>query len=149
MSIVVRNSSFSRFCQIVLITLPANGNLPKASQFLENHNSYYDAKASVQSSSYIAAEFDIVEFEKYKEFAVGDGSVSLGVVGMSKYGTAVRKYFNGPLSPNTMYTIFERFYDETSLVYISDFLLPVKTRRKNNFEKFKGTSGIYCGVKAI
>lgn len=66
---------------------------------------------------------------------MGDGGVSLGVVGMSKYGKGVRKYVNGPLSSDTMYTVFGRFYDEQSLLYISDFLSPVKTRRKDNIEK--------------
>ena len=129
-----------RFCQIVLITLPNNASLPKSSQYLEDYNSYYDAQANALPS-YIAAEFDVVDFEKYQEFTVGDGMVSLGVVGMAKYGTAVRKYFNGPLSPNTVYTLFQRFYDEQTLVYISDFLPPIKTKQKDIFEQFKEQQG--------
>jgi hypothetical protein len=125
-----------------LITLSTNGSFPKPSQYVDNYNSYHDAKASAQSSSYIAAEFDIVDFEKFREFTVGDGRVSLGVVGMSKYGTAVREYFNGPLSSDTLYTVYQRFYNEKDLVYISDFLHPTKTKQKDNFDEFRGSQGM-------
>ncbi|CAB4008617.1 Hypothetical predicted protein [Paramuricea clavata] len=131
-----------RFCQVVLITLSTNGSLPKPSQYVDNYNSYHDAQASAQPSSYIAAEFDIVDFEKFREFTVGDGSVSLGVVGMSKYGAAVREYFNGPLSSDTLYTVYQRFYNEKDLVYISDFLHPTKTKQKDNFDEFRGSQAM-------
>ena len=125
----------------MLITLSNNGSFPKSSEYLDDYNSYHDAKASAQPS-YIAAEFNIVDSEKYRDFTVGDGEISLGVVGMSKYGTAVRKYFNGPLSPDTMYTVFQRSYDEQDLVYIGDFLPPTKTKQKDNFDKLKESQGI-------
>ena len=139
-SFVVKFQPFRReirFCQIVLITLPNNASIPTSVQHLENYNSYYDAQANALPS-YIAAEFDVEDFKKYQEFTVGDGMVSSGVVGMTKYGGSVRKYFNGPLSPNTVYTVFQRFYDEQNLVYISDFLPPMKTKQKEVFDQFKG-----------
>ena len=132
---------FFRYCQIILITLQSNGSLPKLSEYLENYNSYHEAKASAQSS-YIAAEFNIKDFKKFQEFTVGDGSTSSGVVGMSKYGPAVRKYFNGPLSPDTLYTVFQRFYTEQKLVYVSDFLSLTKTKKKENFDQFSKPQGM-------
>ena len=125
----------------MLITSPNNVSLSTSSHYLKNYNSYYDVQASVSPSSYIAAEYDVVEFKKYQEFTVGDGSVTLGVVGVSKDGTATRKYFNGPLSPGTVYTLLQRFYDGQNLVYISDFLPPIKTRQKDNLDQFKGQQG--------
>ena len=82
-----------------MITLSAG--LPKSHP--DDLKSYHDAKASTEPS-YITAEFDVADFEKFREFTVGDGGYSLGVTGM--------KYFNGPLSPGSMYTIFEKFYNE-------------------------------------
>ena len=101
-----------RRCQIVLITLPSNGSLLTSAQYTDDFSSYHEAKAASHSSSYIAAEFDVVDFETYKKFTVGNGGVTSGVVGMSNYGAAVRKYFNGPLSSGSMYTVFQRFYTD-------------------------------------
>ncbi len=40
-----------RYCQVVLIILSNNGSFPKFSEYLDDYNSYHDAKASAQPSS--------------------------------------------------------------------------------------------------
>ncbi|XP_028396303.1 uncharacterized protein LOC114520270 [Dendronephthya gigantea] len=116
-----------RFIQIVVMTLSAG--LPKSHP--NNFKSYHDAKTTTEPS-YITAEFDVADFKNFREFTVGDGGYSLGVIGM--------KYFNGPLSPGTMYTIFQKFYNEQlELIYESDYLSPIKTKEKEDYYMLSGS----------
>jgi hypothetical protein len=55
---------------------------------------------------YIATQFSAKEFEKYRIFKVGDGKNYS--VGARKRRDISGQYYNGPLEPETYYSMFQR-----------------------------------------
>ena len=61
---------------------------------------------------YIAAEFGVSEFDRYKMFTVGGGHISSFVSRQRRDQSSMNLtgYYNGPLKEKTFYTVFQRAY---------------------------------------
>ena len=77
-------------------------------------------KASGSPVPYIAVEFDALDFGSYEEFIVGDGKIYPALTGTPKNSAADKKYLNIPLSPDTTYTAFQKFYSNKVCTTITD-----------------------------
>ena len=96
---------FYRICQVIVLALPSNDNLPDESIYNENLGTYLDG--SSVSVPYITAEFWASDYEKYQNFILGDKTLFYGR--SANDANRSQNYFNGPLTPNTRYTVFQRF----------------------------------------
>jgi hypothetical protein len=71
---------------------------------------YLDASGS--SIPYITAEFRASDFDRYQDFTVGDRAIFPALSMLNTNKSQAKKYFNGPLTPNTRYTVFQRFLSD-------------------------------------
>ncbi|CAB4008616.1 receptor-type tyrosine- phosphatase F-like [Paramuricea clavata] len=114
-----------RFCQVLVLALSSDESFPGEHLFSAEAVTYLDASGS--SIPYITAEFRASDFDKYQDFTVGDRVLFPALSMLNNNNSQAKKYFNGPLTPNTRYTVFQRFLSDKKLLYSSDFLAPVKT----------------------
>ena len=78
-------------------------------------------EASGSPAPYIAGEFRASEFLQYQHFTVGDSKIYPALLTLNTKARPAKKYFNGPLTPNTRYTVFQRFFnEEVSFVDVFD-----------------------------
>ena len=93
-----------------MMALSSDDSVPsRNSLYSRNPVTYLEASDSSTPLAYVAAEFSVSEFGNYKEFTVGDGELFTAVI-QQPSNEAVQKYLNGPLSPDTTYTVLQRFY---------------------------------------
>ena len=71
---------------------------------------YEEAHKSTVPAAYVAFQFGGNDFDKYREFVVGDGAESSGKE-RSKRSSGDQFYSNKPLRPNTNYKMFLRAFD--------------------------------------
>ncbi|XP_028396302.1 uncharacterized protein LOC114520268 [Dendronephthya gigantea] len=114
-----------KFCQVVVLALSSDGRIPNHDIYSLNPATYLDAADS--SVPYIAAEFRASDFFKYQTFTVGNRSIYPALSSLNARGNEAKRFLNGPLAPNTSYTLFQRFLSDKKVLYFSDFLDPVET----------------------
>jgi hypothetical protein len=103
----------------MVLSLPNDHSFPDQSIFSAKAATYLDSSGS--PVPYITAEFQASDFEKYQDFTVGDSAVFSALSMFNTTRDQVEKYFNGPLTPNTRYTVFQRFLSDTvSFLYFLD-----------------------------
>ena len=107
---IIYNSIIFRFCQVVVLSLPPEDNFSKYYLYSVKPGTYLDASDS--SLPYITGEFRASDFEKYQDFAVGDGTIFPALSAFDTNKNQAKKYFNGPLSSKTRYTAFQRFLSD-------------------------------------
>ena len=111
---------------MIVHALTQDDSFPDRNLFSANAVTYLDASGS--SVPYITAEFQSSDFEKYQDFTVGDRTIFPALSMLNNNKTQAKKYFNGPLTPNTRYTVFQRFLsDKVSLKKIIFCSSPVVT----------------------
>ena len=71
---------------------------------------YEEAHKSTVPAAYVAFQFGENDFDKNREFVVGDGAESSSKE-RSKRSSGDQFYYNKPLQPNTNYKVFLRAFD--------------------------------------
>ena len=94
------------------MALPEGDSLTTKSSDLVQPVTYLEAAESLVPVPYIAAQFPASDFSKYSNFVLGDGKVYPISSENLKTHVGMKKYFNGPLSPNTRYTMVQKFYSK-------------------------------------
>lgn len=108
--------TFYRYCQVVVVALPSKDSFPEQDLYSVNAVTYLEASDSLVP--YITAEFLASDFIKYQEFTVGDSTIFPALVTIDALKSQAKKYLNGPLTPKTRYTLFQRFFSDKVSVEI-------------------------------
>lgn len=105
-----------RFYRIINVVAPhQESQLPGPESFADSDLVTYCAAHESQSpAAYLAFYFDSKDYEKYKEFVLGEGQGTKCSFRKTR-AISTMEYYNGPLQPGTEYKTFARGY--TSEVY--------------------------------
>lgn len=103
---------------MVVLTL-SDGIIPNHDFYSLDPLTYLDAADS--PVPYIAAEFRASDVVKYQSFTVGNGSIFPALSTLNASQNKAKMFLNGPLTPNTSYTVFQRFLSHK--VGLEEFLV--------------------------
>ena len=106
-----------------------DGKEPKSFASYENNElvTYAEAEKSIDPKPYIAAVFTSSGVDR-NVFILGDGRKTINPTAR-RHGFAATDYYNGPLEPETSYSISERIILNDKVVYFFLF-------KQNEFENF-------------